>query len=397
MAATWCWSTTPWGSGELTAANGVTLVNTVPSAMARLIEAGALPRSVATVNLAGEPLRRSLVAAVHAAGVRRVVNLYGPSEDTTYSTIAECPPGEEREPTIGRAVAGGRAYVVDRRLLPVPRGVPGELLLGGAGLARGYLGRPALTAGRFVPDPFGPAGRGGREGGRLYRTGDRVRFLPDGRLEFLGRLDHQVKVRGFRIEPGEVERALRAHPSVADAVVVARGEGADRMLVGYLVPDPGAGSGPAPMAEIRAFLGARLPDYMVPSVFVSLDALPLTPNGKVDRGALPEPGSGRPDLRAEYVAPETEVENVLATLWSEILGVERIGIHDSFFELGGHSLKATEVLLRVRELFGVEVPVHELFERPTISGLEMAIADALLAEAGGEDAAEILAALGAAP
>jgi amino acid adenylation domain-containing protein len=376
----------------LAAAAEVTLVNTVPSAMSRLAEAGALPPSVRTVNLAGEPLRRSLVEAVYGAGsVRRVVNLYGPSEDTTYSTIAECPAGEGREPTLGRVVRGGRSYVVDRSLRPVPAGVSGELLLGGAGVARGYLGRPALTAERFLSDPF--ATDEGEGGGRLYRTGDRVRYLPDGRLEFLGRLDHQVKVRGFRIELGEVEAAVRAHPAVAEAVVAARGEGADRSLAAYLVVRPGAG--PPPVAELRAFLAARLPEHMTPSTFVALDALPLTPNGKVDRAALPEPGAGRPALEHEPVPPETEVEKVLAEIWSAALGVEGIGIHDGFFELGGHSLKATEVLLRVRDLFGVDVPVHDLFERPTIAGLASAIADQLLAEAGEEERAHLLAALGA--
>jgi amino acid adenylation domain-containing protein len=377
------------------AAGEVTLVNTVPSAMTRLVETAALPPSLATVNLAGEPLRGALVAALHSAsGVRRVVNLYGPSEDTTYSTIAECPPGEEREPTIGRVVTGGRGYVADRSLRPLPVGVPGELLLGGVGLARGYLGRPALTAERFVPDPFAGSDSGGPPGGRLYRTGDRVRYLDDGRLEFLGRLDHQVKVRGFRIELGEVELALCAHPAVAQAAVAARGEGVDRSLVAYLVAAPGAGSGLPPAGELRAFLGARLPEHMVPSAFVALDALPLTPNGKVDRKALPEPGAGRPALSGEYVAPETEVEEILAELWSRVLGVETIGIHDSFFELGGHSLKATEVLLRVRELFGVDVPVHRLFERPTIAGLAVAIADELLARAADGDVAELMAGLG---
>ncbi|HLE82887.1 MAG TPA: amino acid adenylation domain-containing protein [Thermoanaerobaculia bacterium] len=375
----------------LAAAGEVTLVNTVPSAMAQVVAAGPLPPSVRTVNLAGEPLRRALVDAVYAAGrVERVLNLYGPSEDTTYSTLAACPREETREPAIGRVVPGSRSYVVDRHLRLVPAGLPGELLLGGEGLARGYLGRPALTAGRFVPDPFagqdGGGGVGGL-GGRLYRTGDRVRYGAGGALEFLGRLDHQVKVRGFRIEPGEIELALRRHPAVADAVVVARGEGADRSLAAYLV---GARDLP-PVGEIRSFLAARLPGFMVPSAFVALEALPRTPNGKVDRAALPAPGADRPPLEAEYVAPETPVEEILAGLWREALGVERIGIHDSFFALGGHSLKATRVLLRVREVFGVDVPVHRLFERPTIAGLAVAIADQLLARSDAEDAEELLA------
>jgi acyl-coenzyme A synthetase/AMP-(fatty) acid ligase len=271
----------------------VTLVNTVPSAMTRLVEEGPLPPSVRTVNLAGEPLRRDLVRAIHQAAGRRpvrVVNLYGPSEDTTYSTIAECPADEGREPTIGRPVTGGRAYVVDRNLRRLPVGVPGELVLGGAGVARGYLGRRGLTAERFVPDAFS-----GREGARLYRTGDRVRFLADGRLEFLGRFDHQVKVRGFRIELGEIEVALRRLPSVADAVVVARGEGAEASLDAYLVPDASPeAAGPRSVGELRDALATTLPGYMIPSTFTFLEALPLTPNGKVDRKALPDPSTCRP-------------------------------------------------------------------------------------------------------
>jgi len=200
-------------------------------------------------------------------------------------------------------------------------------------------------------------------------------------------------VRGFRIELGEVELALRAHPAVVEAVVVARGEGVDRSLVAYLVAAPEGENALPAAGELRSFVGAHLPDYMVPSAFVALDALPLTPNGKVDRRALPAPGNGRPELSDEYVAPETEVELILADLWSRVLGVETIGIHDSFFELGGHSLKATEVLLSVRELFGVDVPVHSLFERPTIAGLSVAIAEQLLAGAEDEEVADLLASL----
>ncbi len=371
--------------GSLPAAGEVTLINTVPSAIAELCQAGALPPSVATVNLAGEPLRKRLVDAVYAAGpVERVLNLYGPSEDTTYSTIASCPRDEAREPTIGRVLPGSRSYVVDRDLRPVPPGVPGELMLAGAGVARGYLARPGLTAERFVPDPFAADAAGA--GGRLYRTGDRVRHLRDGRLEFLGRLDHQVKLRGFRIELGEIETALQAHPAVDEAVAVVRDDGAGPRLVAYLVA---AGGAPA-VGELRSALGRRLPGYMVPELFLELEALPLTPNGKVDRKALPAPGGDRPALAREYVAPETAVEQILAEIWSDVLGVERVGIQDSFFELGGHSLKATQVLLRVRETFGVDLPVHRLFSDPTINGLAVAIAEALMAEAGEDVVAEIL-------
>ncbi|HEY3492109.1 MAG TPA: amino acid adenylation domain-containing protein, partial [Solirubrobacterales bacterium] len=247
---------------NLAAAKEVTLVNTVPSAMAELARQRAVPASVRTVNLAGEPLKRSLVDAIHEISDCRVLDLYGPSETTTYSTFALAARDERREPTIGRPLAGTRVLVLDRGGQPVPVGVPGELFIGGAGMARGYLDRPDLTAERFVP---------GELGSRLYRTGDLVRWLPDGRLDYLGRIDHQVKVRGFRIEPGEIEAALVAHPSVRDAVVMAQKES---RLVAYV-----AGS-PEP-SELRAFLKERLPEFMLPTAYAFLPSLPLTPNGKV--------------------------------------------------------------------------------------------------------------------
>ena len=238
-----------------------------------------------------------------------------------------------------------------------------------------------------MPDPFGPAGS------RLYRTGDLVRWrpgaadLPAGELDFLGRLDHQVKLRGFRIELGEVEVALEEHPRVSEAVVVVRGEGGERRLVGYVA----AGEGEPPdVAALRSFLGGRLPGYMVPDALVVLDALPRTPNGKVDRKALPEPAGGRAGVSGEYVAPETEVELMLAAMWREVLDVDRVGIHDSFFELGGHSITAHRLLVRVREEFGVDVPVHDLFARPTVAGLALAIAEALMATADAETLAEVM-------
>jgi amino acid adenylation domain-containing protein len=344
---------------SLPAMGEVTLVNTVPSAMAGLLELGPLPPRLRTVCLAGEPLRRALSERVYEAGVERVWNLYGPSEDTTYST--GCVVGRDGEPTIGRPVAASRAYVVDRNLHPSPPGVPGELLLGGGGLARGYLGRPELTAERFIPDPFG------EEGARLYRTGDLVRRRQDGELEFLGRLDHQVKLRGYRIEPGEVEAALLGHPWVREAVVVARvSEG---ILVAYLAPAPEAPADPAP--GLRAFLQGLLPAPFVPSAWVVLPALPRTPNGKVDRAALPAP-----DRLGDtgFVPPRGPVEELLAAIWADLLGVERIGRDDDFFERGGHSLLAARVVARVREALGVEIPLDRIFAEPTLAGL------ALLAE-----------------
>ena len=342
----------------------VRLVNTVPSAMTELVRLGALPGSVRVVSLAGEPLKRTLADALYALGVEQVYNLYGPSEDTTYSTGSRVLPDEAKPPAIGRPLPGTRSYVADPDLRPVPLGTSGELLLGGAGLARGYLGRPELTAERFIPDPWS-----GEPGARLYRTGDRVRYRVDGELEFLGRLDHQVKVRGFRIELGEIESALLGRPGVRDAVVLAREDTpGDRRLVAYVV---GEAEGP----ELRRALGERLPEYMVPSSLVFLEALPLTPNGKVDRKALPAPERGGRD--SGHVEPRTPVEKELAAIWSVVLGIENIGLHDNFFELGGHSLLATQVMARVRESFGVAgIPLRSLFQKPTLGELALAVTQA---------------------
>src|SRR6266545_2991597 len=343
---------------ELPARDEVTLINTVPSAVAGLLEMGLLPASVRTVNLAGEPLRRSLADKVLAAGVK-LWDLYGPSEDTTYSTGAVVAAGDPFEPLIGWPLAGSRGYVLDRALRPLPLGVPGELYLGGGGLARGYLGRPALTAERFVPSPF-------EVGARLYRTGDLVRRRFDGALDYLGRLDHQVKIRGFRIELGEVEAALLAVPGVREAVVMAR-EGS---LVAYVAPAQ-------PEEALREALRARLPAPFVPSFFVMLEALPRTPNGKVDRKALPAPA-----VFAEIPSepPVGPVEEALAAIWAGVLGREgigrSIGRSESFFELGGHSLLATRVMARVRDALGVDLPLTALFEAPTVAGLAARIAAA---------------------
>jgi acyl-CoA synthetase (AMP-forming)/AMP-acid ligase II/acyl carrier protein len=299
-------------------------------------------------------------------------NVYGPTEGTVASTAARASrsAGGSTGPPIGRPILGVQAYVVDDRLRPTPIGVPGELCLGGDGLARGYLGRPRATAERFIPNPFS-----GKPGSRLYTTGDLARFLPDGNLEFLGRIDHQVKVRGYRIEPGEIESVLRQHPMVKEAVVVARkevleaGPGSprtDRRLVAYVVLRAAADPG---VSELRRFVRGRLPEYMVPSAFVSLEALPLTPSGKVDRRALPAPDRLRPELARAFVAPRTPTEEVLGTIWAQVLGIDQVGVHDSFFELGGHSLLATQVVSRVRQAFDLQVTLHLLFEAPTVAGM----------------------------
>ncbi|HEX8191019.1 MAG TPA: amino acid adenylation domain-containing protein [Pyrinomonadaceae bacterium] len=345
-------------------ASGVRLINTVPSAAAELARLGGLPPTVRTVNLAGEALPRSLVDALYAAeGVERVVNLYGPTEYTTYTTIEEVARGDAGRPAIGRPIANTQVYILDARMRPAPVGAAGEVFIGGAGLARGYWNRPALTAERFVPNPFAQ-----EPGARLYRTGDLARHLPDGRIDYLGRADHQVKVRGFRIELDEIAARLRQHPSVREAVVAVREEGAaGKRLVAYVVAERGRA---CEWRDLRAFLRESFPEHMVPSACVVLDALPLTPNGKVDRKALPAPAAPpRAEDGGAYAAPSGAVEELLAGAWAEVLGVERVGARDNFFDLGGHSLLATRVVSRVRTLFDVELPLRSIFEAQTLAEL----------------------------
>ncbi len=315
------------------------------------------------LHLGGEALSRSLVERLAAAvgDGCTLYNGYGPTEVTVNSLLFEIGRpghlrGDERTP-IGHPSAENAAYVVGPRGEEVPAGVPGELWLGGPGVARGYLGRPELTAEKFVPDGFS-----GEPGGRLYRSGDLVGWLPDGAVEFLGRVDEQVKIRGFRIEPGEIEVALRRHEGVREAVVVARERPGGRALVAYVVAAP---EGPAP-GELRDFLRGRLPAALVPSAFVRLDTLPLTPSGKVDRRALPEPTFDRAEEGEE---PRTPSEAALAAIFGEVLGISGVGRTDSFFHLGGHSLLATRVVSRVRRELGVDLPLRALFESPTVAAL----------------------------
>ncbi|KAB1082354.1 amino acid adenylation domain-containing protein, partial [Neorhizobium galegae] len=344
----------------------VSLINTVPSAIAALVDKQAVPASTRVINLAGERLKADLIERVfESSGAEKICNLYAPSETTTYSTWICMPRGEAVVETIGRPIANTRIYLLDAHGQPVPFGAVGELYIGGAGVARGYLNRPELTAERFIASPF-------VEGDRLYRSGDLGRYLPDGNLEFLGRNDDQVKIRGFRIEPGEIATRLCEHAWVRDAVVVARQDRAgDQRLVAYVVAKPAHGSDEADGAQLaaslRAHLGSLLPDYMVPAAFVRLDGLPLTPNGKLDRQALPAPDDDA-YARTAYEAPQGEVETALAEIWAELLGVERVGRNDNFFELGGHSLLAVQLMERLRRLsLGVEV--RTLFARPVLADL----------------------------
>jgi amino acid adenylation domain-containing protein/non-ribosomal peptide synthase protein (TIGR01720 family) len=351
----------------LPARDEVTLINTVPTAMAELCRTGGVPASVRTVCLAGEPLPAALAREVYAIPhVERLYNLYGPTEDTTYSTWKLCP-RDGSAPTIGRPLAWGEAFILDARLAPVPIGVVGEIYLGGEGLARGYLGRPDLTAERFLPSPF-------REGARLYKTGDLGRYLPDGDIEYLGRADFQVKVRGFRIELGEIESVLLERAGVRECVVVARQDTpGDKRIVAYVAP---AALSPSAV-ELRAVVKDALPEYMVPSAFVLMAALPLTPNGKIDRGALPAPDDVASAAPA-HAAPRGPVEEALAGIFAEVLRLppERVGAHDGFFELGGHSLLAAQAITRVRATFGADLPVRALFDASTVAELAALLADA---------------------
>ncbi|HBL27309.1 MAG TPA: non-ribosomal peptide synthetase, partial [Acidobacteria bacterium] len=363
---------------------GITTVHFVPSMMEVFLDRSGLSAcaGLRRVMSSGEALPWSLREAFFArmpAGIE-LHNLYGPTEAAVDVSSWECrrDDGQPIVP-IGRPLANTRLYVLDRLLQPVPVGVQGELFAGGVQLARGYHRRPELTAERFVPDPVGEV-----PGERLYRTGDLTRNLPDGNVKFLGRLDFQVKVRGFRIELGEIETALRHVPGVREALVVARTEDGVR-LVAYLVPSgPGEGAGVGlELGELRTFLLERLPEFMVPAHFVTLDALPLAPNGKVDRAALPVPDRSH-TAAAGLVPPSGPAEEKVAEIWAEVLRLDRVGAHDNFFELGGHSLIATQVLARLEDAFGIDLPLRDLFEYPTVAGLAERIvqADLLRADAG---------------
>ncbi|HSF42470.1 MAG TPA: amino acid adenylation domain-containing protein, partial [Thermoanaerobaculia bacterium] len=337
---------------------GITWVTLTPSVLPARPEG--FPR-LAQLFVGGEKLPAE--AARRWAAGRRLVNVYGPTEASIFTTSWEVEEGAELPaggPPIGRPIAGARAYVLDREGRPAPAGVPGELLLGGAGLARGYHGRPEKTAESFVPDPF--SARGGE---RLYRTGDLVRWLADGALEILGRVDQQVKLRGHRIEPGEIEAALADHPDVREAAVLLRGSAAGARLVAYAVPrEPGAA-----LPDLRAWLRDRLPEVMIPAAVIPLEAFPLTPNGKLDRGAFPEPDAARRSPAEAFAPPRAGLESAVAEVWREVLGVAEVGAGDNFFDLGGHSLLLVEVQTRLKERLGEEVSLLDLFRNPNVGSL----------------------------
>jgi amino acid adenylation domain-containing protein len=342
---------------KLPAAHEVTLINTVPSAIAELIRMSGVPPSARVVNLAGEALPTSLAQQIYeSTGVSKVYNLYGPTEDTTYSTYTLVPRGGEV--TIGRPLPNTQAYILDENRQPLPIGVPGELYLAGDGLARGYFGREDLTRERFVPNPFKESGS------RMYRTGDLARFRVDGEIQYLGRIDNQVKLRGFRIELGEIEAVLAKHPSVQAAVVMVREDNpGDKRLVAFVVP-----SGPSVSAALlKDVARQKLPEYMIPSAFVELPALPLSPNGKINRRLLPAPDWSNDS--AEIVRPRNELESTLAKIWQDVLGIPNAGVRDNFFDLGGHSIMAARVLNEVKRATGKELPFSALFRGATVESL----------------------------
>ncbi|MEW5928253.1 MAG: amino acid adenylation domain-containing protein, partial [Gemmatimonadota bacterium] len=366
----------PGRLAERVATSGATMLQATPATWRMLLDAGWTGGPGLRALCGGEALDADLAGRLRPL-VGEMWNLYGPTETTVWST-AQRVESVEGVPAIGRPIANTRAYVLDRWLDPLPAGAEGELFIAGAGVARGYAGRPELTAERFVPEPFA-----GVPGARMYRTGDRASRRPDGALDFRGRADFQVKVRGHRVEPGEVEAVLLRHPGVRQAVVAARPDAAGTTrLVAYVVGDASA-------ADLRDHVRGALPEYMVPAAFVGLDALPLTPAGKIDRRALPAP-----ELAAGgAAAPRTELEEVVAGIWAEVLGTGRVGVHDDFFALGGHSLLATQVVARVRRALGVDLPFRDLFRAPTVAAIAARV-EALRREGGVPEAPPIRAGAG---
>jgi acyl-coenzyme A synthetase/AMP-(fatty) acid ligase/acyl carrier protein len=365
-------------------ATPVDVLKITPSHLGALLAAGdarVLPRK--WLVLGGERAPWDLIERVRALSDVAILNHYGPTETTvgscTFVVGADRGPYRPASVPVGGPIANTACYVLDPADRPVPIGMPGRLLIGGTGVARGYAGAPALTAERFLADPFA--------GGRMYDTGDHARWLPSGALEFLGRADEQVKIRGYRVEPAEVETALRSHERVVEAVAMAQPSGAgDLRLVAYC-----AVSAPVGEDELRAHLAEWLPEFMLPSVIVTLDRLPQTPSGKVDRLALPDPDSLAPDA-GDHLAPRTPMEEAVATIWSQVLGMPSVGIEDDFFALGGHSLLATQVVAQVRSDFAVDLPLHSLFTFPTVASLTAEVVR-MMGSAEDEETARLMAEL----
>jgi amino acid adenylation domain-containing protein len=366
---------------ELIEREAITILETVPSLLATAIaeiESKKSPPNLSSLRwllVTGEAVPPELCYQWMSFYPEiPLLNAYGPTEcsdDVTHYRVPQHTPMDMAHMPIGRPICNMRMYVLDGMGMPVPVGVLGELLVGGAGVGRGYLGDPERTSQAFMPYPFS-----GEPGGRVYKTGDLVRYLPDGNIEFRGRIDHQVKIRGFRIELAEIEMMLNQHPAIRQAVVLAQGDGpVDKRLVAYLIPD----QKPIPMpSELYGFLREQLPEYMIPSSFVALDALPLTTNGKIDTTALPAPGEDQLLDPYLFVQPESHLEKKIAAIWSEIMGVDQIGIHDNFFHLGGHSLMAIQVVHRINQAFKVNLSVRNIFEDPTIAGLSLVVEESII-------------------
>lgn len=356
---------------ELLAREEITVLNQTPSAFRQLIWAEANAQIKRKLNLryvicAGEALELQSLKPwfdLHGDEQPKIVNMYGITETTVHSTyrvIRKKDLEDGSGSVIGVPIPDLQLYLVDEDLKPVPQGSPGEICVGGAGVARGYLKRPELTAKRFIPDPFSE-----EPNARLYRSGDLAQYSSNGELEYLGRMDHQVKIRGFRVELGEIESALNSHVTIRESVVIAQETAnGDKRLVAYVVPV----SDLPTVTELRDYLAMKVPGYMVPAVFMPLKSLPLTTNGKVDRRALPSPDGARPDLKAAFVAPATEAEKILAAIWNEVLEVETVGLNDNFFELGGDSIRSIRVLSRAQEK-GLQFTLQEMFQNPTVAGL----------------------------
>ena len=339
--------------------------------------------SLRQVICSGEALQAATQERFFEKFTAELHNLYGPTEASIDVTFWACRRGENSRPVpIGHPIANIQMHILDAHLQPVPVGVSGELWIGGEGLARGYLNRPELTAEKFIPNPFSRS-----KGTRLYRTGDLARYLPNGSIEFLGRLDDQVKLRGFRIELSEIETALNTHPEVRESVAIVREDTpGEQRLVAYLV----VGSTAPSVTELRHYLKQILPEHMVPAAFVVLEKLPLSANGKIDRKALPVPDGARPELDKAFIAPATPLEQMIAAIWTEVLDVEEVGIHDNFFELGGHSLIAMMLVSRIREKLQIDLPLRTIFTLPTVADLAVALAQIVAEQQVSQDVDQLL-------
>ena len=379
--------------GEYFQTNEIDCLKIVPSHMSSLLScsnpAALIPRK--RLIFGGEASGWDLVQQIHSLAPNcRLFNHYGPTETTvgvlTYPVDPQRPSQYSSTVPIGKPLPNSTAFILDSTGSPVPIGVAGELYIGGRGLARGYFNKLEQTNARFAAASLPEAGQQ-----RLYRTGDMVRHLPDGNIEFLGRVDNQVKIRGFRIEPGEIEAALAEHPGVSESVVIAHGETAgDKTLIAYVVANHAC---PSTISDWKDHLHGTLPEFMVPSRFIALASLPLTSNGKIDRRALPDPNTVEAEPGALYVEPRTNLELVLADIWAEVLGVDQVGVYGNFFDLGGHSLKATQVISRIRKTLHIEAGMRDIFVEPTVAGFARSIEGDVNRRQTAERAAEVYAKL----